>query len=310
MNGAAYEMQAGAAHGITPGAEFSLYNDNLTVAESTPLCVFIVTSAADIGPFTTTLQIKQSSSTISTTLSKTSCVLQTKAGEEEDLLLFSPLDEKLIKLYEALATMMKFYPGKRQIRPVLEREKARLGLSVVNDKKEDKIAFEILDPRLTEYGLTRMPHTVKNDPREIIPILHGAAHFYLHLNRKAKDPLVDTYIEIECDTLVPTNEYDDISKTAILKPTGDNLIRSNVLDVGASNQTMYGFKITNKSGRDLYLNLFYFNNNDFSIGKHCVVRALLRSNPFLILKNNFTNHQQAASSPATPAFLKTAGTSP
>ena len=276
MNGTAYEMQAGAAHGITPGAEFSLYNDNLTISESTPLRVFVVTSAADIRPFTTTLQIKQSSttisSTISSTLSKTSCVLQTKAGEEEDLLLFSSLDEKLIKLYETLATMMKeFYPGKRQIRPVLEREKARLGLSVVNVEKEDKIAFDILDPRLTEYGLTRMPHTVNNDPGEIIPVLHGAAHFYLHLNRKAKDALVDNYIEIECDTLVPTNEYDDISKTAILKPTGDNLIRSNVLDIGASNQTMYGFKITNKSGRDLYLNLFYFNNNDFSIGKHCVV---------------------------------------
>ena len=109
MNGTAYEMQAGAVHGITLGAEFSLYNDNLTIAESTPLCIFVVTSAADIRPFTTTLQIKQSSSTISTTLSKTSCVLQTKAGEQEDLLLFSPLDERLIKLYGLVATIYIMY---------------------------------------------------------------------------------------------------------------------------------------------------------------------------------------------------------
>lgn len=167
--------------------------------------------------------------------------------------------------------MKDFYPGKRQIHPVLEREKARLGLSIVDDEKEEKIAFDILDPRLMAYGLMRMPHMVNNDPREIIPVLHGAAHFYLHLNRKAKDALVDTYIKIECKTLVPTNEIHHNSKEAILKPTGNNHIHSNVIDIVSSNQTMYGFRITNKSGRDLYLNLFYFNNNDFSIGKHCVV---------------------------------------
>ena len=268
MNGTAYEMQAGAAHGITPGAEFSLYNDNLTIDESTPLCVLVVTSAADILPFTTTLEIKQSSSTISTTLSQTSCVLQTKAGEQEDLLLFAPLDENLTKLYENLATMMKeVYPGKRQIRPVLEREKARLGLSIVGDK----IAFDILDPRLTAYGMTRMPHMVNNDPGEIIPVLHGAAHFYWHLNREAKNALVDTYVKIECNTLEETDEYDSFSGSAILKPTGDNHIHSNAIEVVSSDKTTYGFKISNHSGRDLYVNLFYFNNNDFSIGKHFVV---------------------------------------
>jgi hypothetical protein len=267
MKGAAYEMQAGAVHGITPGAEFSLYNNNLTIDESTPLCVLVVTSAADILPFTTTLQIKQSSSTISTTLSKTSCVLQTKAGEQEDLLLFAPFDEKLIKLYESLATTMKeVYPGKRQIRLVHEREKARLGLSI----EGDKIVFDNLESGLTEYGMTRMPHTVNNDPNDIIPVLHGAAHFYWHLHKEAKHALVDTQIVIECNTLQLTNEFDS-SDTEKLKSTGDNLIQANGIDIVASEQTEYGFKITNKSTSDLYLNLFYFNNNDFSISKHCVV---------------------------------------
>ena len=188
--------------------------------------------------------------------------MQTKAGEAEDLLLFAPLDENLLRLYETLATMMKeFHPGKRQIRPVLGKEKARIGLSIV----DKRIAFDILDPRLAEYGLTRMPHTVANDPQEIIPVLHGAAHFYWHLNREVKDSLVDTSIDIECKTLIPTSDYDSSGK-AIVKPTGDNHLQLGVIDVVASDRTMYGYKITNNSARDLYINAFYFDNTDFSIG--------------------------------------------
>jgi hypothetical protein len=212
-----------------------------------------------ICPFTTTLKIKGTSSAI--TLSTTSCVLQTKAGAPEDLLLLAPLDEKLLILYETLATMMKeSHPGKRQIRPVLEKEKARLGLSIV----DNKIAFDIFDSRLAEYGLTRIPHTVANDPKEIIPVLHGAAHFYWHLNREVKDALVDTCIEIECKTLTPTRDR-DASGHLIYKPTGDNHLQGGVIDVVASDRTMYGYKITNESDRDLYLNAFYFDNTDFSI---------------------------------------------
>jgi hypothetical protein len=261
MKGSAYEMQAGSAHGVTVGSEFGLYNDSLTIDDSPSLCVFVVASAANIGPFTTTLQIKYTSGGAVTTLSATSCVLQTKAGEAEDLLLFSPLDENLLRLYETLAKMMKeFHPGKRQIRPVLEKEKARLGLSIV----DNRIAFDVLDPRLVEYGLTRMPHTVANDPQEIIPVLHGAAHFYWHLNREVKDALVDTSIDIECKTLIPTSDYDSSGK-AILKPTGDNHLQIGVIDVVASDRTTYGYKITNNSDRDLYINAFYFDNTDFSI---------------------------------------------
>ena len=44
----------------------------------------------------------------------------------------------------------------------------------------------------------RMPRTVANNPQEIIPVLHGAAHFHWHLNREVKDAIVDTSIDIEC----------------------------------------------------------------------------------------------------------------
>ena len=113
MNGTAYEMQAGFAYGVTEGSEFGLYHDSLTNHDSPSLCVFVVASAADIGPFTTTLQIKCTSSTAVTALA-TCCVLQAKAGEPEDPLLFAPLDKNLLILYLTLASMMKeFHPGKR-----------------------------------------------------------------------------------------------------------------------------------------------------------------------------------------------------
>ncbi|EDR13903.1 uncharacterized protein LACBIDRAFT_321574 [Laccaria bicolor S238N-H82] len=263
MKDSEYEMQAGSAHGVTEGSEFSLYNDSLAIDDSSSLCVFVVASAADIRPFTTTLTRREPSAAV-TPLSPTSCVLQTKAGEPEDLLVFASLDERLIRLYETLATMMQeLHPGKRQIRLVKEKEKARLGLSIV----DNRIAFDNFDSRLAEYGLTqtRMPHTVANDPKEIIPVLHGAAHFWWHLNREVKNTLVDTHIAIECNILKPTGDH-DISGKPILKATGDNLLQPDgVIGVVASEETMYGYKITNESKRDLYINAFYFDNTDFSI---------------------------------------------
>ena len=111
----------------------------------------------------------------------------------------------------------------------------------------------------------RMPRTVANNPQEIIPVLHGAAHFHWHLNREVKDALVDTSIDIECKTLIPTSDYDSSGK-ANLKPTGDNHLQLSAIDVVASDRTMYGYKITNNSTRDLYINAFHFDTTDFTIG--------------------------------------------
>ena len=263
MNGAEYEMQAGTAHGITQGAEFSIYDSDIAATSpSNQLGILVAESTADIRPFTTMLKLK-GSTTIPIPLSKSSCVLQIKAGEEEDLLFFAPLDEKLILLYDVLANRMKdLRTGRRRIRPVLEREKARLGLSIVGER----IAFDIFDPLLVGFGLTQMPRTVANYPQDIVRVLDGAAHFYWHLNRELKDALVDTAINIECNVLKPSDTYDD-SGYPILKPAEDNLFQLGVIDIVASADTMYGFKVTNNSDRDLYVNLFYFDNTNFSISK-------------------------------------------
>ncbi|EDQ99073.1 uncharacterized protein LACBIDRAFT_317679 [Laccaria bicolor S238N-H82] len=96
----------------------------------------------------------------------------------------------------------EFHPGKRQIRPVLEKEKARLGLSIV----DNIIAFDILDPRLAEHGLTGMPHTVANNPQEIVLVLHGAAHSYWHLNHEINAFYIDnTDFSIETIYQSPTS---------------------------------------------------------------------------------------------------------
>ncbi|EDR05436.1 uncharacterized protein LACBIDRAFT_329722 [Laccaria bicolor S238N-H82] len=151
---------------------------------------------------------------------------RTTAGEAEDLLLFAPLDGKLLALYETLA-----------------------------------MAFDILDPHLAEHGLTRMPHPVENNL---------AARFYWHLNCEVKDALVNIYTYIECMTLKPTSDYDS-SGNAILKPTGDNLLQLVVIDVVASDRTMYGYKITNNSARVLHIYSFYFDNSNFSFGNFKII---------------------------------------
>jgi hypothetical protein len=260
MKGSRYELQAGSAQGITKGAEFTVYKDSASTSDPNSLGVLIVKSDSDIHVFSTFLTPKIDNAPIS--LSKSSCALQSKAGEAEDLVILAPLDEKLLSLYEATANDMKEAdPARRKIRFVKDGKEAKLGLSL---DSSGRVAFDILDPRLTIYGINRMPHTVQNEAKSITPVLNAAAHFHWYLSREKKDALVDTSVSFEFFKLSMGDEY-DFSGNAILEPVGDNLYQDSVVRLVASETDMYGFKVTNNSVRDLYLNAFYFDNSDFSI---------------------------------------------
>jgi hypothetical protein len=260
LKGSRYELQAGSAQGITKGAEFTVYKDSASISDTNSLGVLVVKSDSDIHVFSTFLTPKIDNAPI--TLSKSSCALQSKAGEAEDLVILAPLDEKLLSLYEAIANDMKAAdPARRKIRFVKDGKEAKLGLSL---DSSGRVAFDILDPRLTIYGINRIPHTVQNEAKSITPVLNAAAHFHWYLSREKKDALVDTSVSFEFFKLSPRDEY-DISGNAILEPVGENLYQDSVVRLVASETDMYGFKVTNNSVRDLYLNAFYFDNSDFSI---------------------------------------------
>lgn len=260
MKGSRYELQAGSAQGVTKGAEFTVYKDSASISDPNSLGVLIVQADFDIHVFSTFLTPKTPNAVIP--LSKSSCALQSKAGEAEDLVILAPLDEKLLSLYEAIAKEMKEAdPARRKIRFVKDGKEAKLGLSL---NSSGRVAFDILDSRLTIYGINRMPHTVENKVKSIMPVLNAAAHFHWYLSREKKDALVDTSISFEIFKLSMGDEY-DFSGNAILEPVGENLYQDSVIRLVSSEEDMYGFKVTNNSVRDLYLNAFYFDNSDFSI---------------------------------------------
>ena len=260
MNGSRYDLQAGFAQGVTKGAEFTVYKDSASISDSNSLGVLVVQSDLDIHVFSTFLTPKIANSVIS--LSKSSCAMQSKAGEAEDLVILAPLDENLLSLYEAIANDMRAAdPARRKIRFVKDGKEAKLGLSL---DSSGRVVFDVRDPRLTIYGINRMPHTVENKAKSIMPVLNAAADFYWYLSREKKDALVNTSVSFEFFKLSMGNEY-DFSGNAILEPVGENLYQDSVIRLISSEDDMYGFKVSNNSVRDLYLNAFYFDNSDFSI---------------------------------------------
>ena len=235
--------------------------------DTRPLGTLIVQSHSDIQIFSTILTPKSSKAVIS--LTKSSCALQSKAGKAEDLVIFAPLDEKLLPLFEDVADAMQAAdPARRKFRFVEDKDEAKLGLSLTSS---GKIAFDVLDSRLTIYGIKRMPHIVDNKVKSIMPVLNAAAHFHWYLSREKKDALVDTKISFKFYKLASGSEYDE-SGNAIMQPVGKNLYQDSVVRLVASTTNMYGFEVKNDSARDLYLNAFYFDNTDFSI---CTPRCVL-----------------------------------
>ena len=244
-----------------------MYKDSSSISDTRPLGTFVVRSDSDIKIFSTILTSKSPKAVIS--LTKSSCALQSKAGTAEDLVIFAPLDEKLLPLFVEVAKVMQAAePGRRKFRFVENKDEAKLGLSLTSS---GKVAFDVLDSRLTIYGIKRMPYTIDNEAKSIMRVLNAAAHFHWYLNREKKDALVDTFVSFEFYKLAPSGKY-DISGNAIMEPVGKNLYKDSVIRLIASPTDMYGFKVMNNSIRDLYLNAFFFDNSDFSI---CTPRSVL-----------------------------------
>ena len=170
-----------------------MYKDSSSISDTRPLGTLIVQSDSNIQIFSTILTPKSPNAVIP--LTKSSCALQSKAGKAEDLVILAPLDEKLLPLFEEVADAMQAAdPGRRKFRFVEDKDEAKLGLSLTSS---GKIAFDVLDSRLTIYGIKWMPYTINNKVKSIMSVLNAAAHFHWYLSREKKDALVDTSVSFE-----------------------------------------------------------------------------------------------------------------
>lgn len=266
-------MDAGSAHGVSAGAEFAVYADeNAILIPSLALGTLAVKKEC-IALFQTIMALPDGRKQFEVT--RSAVALQTKLGEQEDFTLHVALKEELLSVFEAVTVEMQA-PGPERVKiSLVGREQAKL--EVVREGKE--LYFTILDKRVTEHGLQRMPFPVIPEIDAIRPVLRAAARFYWHFNRNSESETgaqpfqSNAEIGVEFFELHASLTELDENGDEILKPHSNptNLYDGRkidiIVDADEEVQTMYGMRITNNTAHDLYPGVFYFSNGDLSIGE-------------------------------------------
>ena len=244
----------GSARGISLGAEFEVFKDQ----DSGQLLGIVVVSK--LRPFSTLLYAKETKFD----LEGDGVARQTSVGSKEHVLRIYVADEGL----KALVMNIEKDPRHRIIQPV-EQHQAEFGMAL----EDGKVVFDIFDPLVKKYGLTRMPFNLEPTLADITPVLHAADHFYWHLRRAPgtesdAEEALSNFIEIE----VAEMEHDGISYDddfePIMSPTEAGWKSGKEFDLQIEDRgTIYGWKIINKSDKALYPALFYFDSSDWSISE-------------------------------------------
>ena len=244
----------GTARGISMGAEFEVYHQ-----DSGHLLGIVV--ASELSPFSTTLYAKEARFA----LEGDGVALQTSTGTEEHVLRIHVADEELKTLVKKIE---RTDPNHRIIQ-LVERDQAEFGMAL----EDGKVVFDIFDPLVTKYGLTRMPFTLEPTLETISPVLRAADHFYLHLRRTPKveddtEKGLANYVEVEVAEMEHDGTTYDDNLEPVLSPSGAGWKRGKEFDVQIIDSgTIYGWKIINKCSVALYPALFYFDNSDWSISE-------------------------------------------
>jgi len=63
--------------------------------------------------------------------------------------------------------------------------------------EDGKLVFDVLDRRVTQHGLARIPLSVDYTPDSLSALLSAAAHYYWYLNRTKGRRQIANRVEIE-----------------------------------------------------------------------------------------------------------------
>ena len=256
-NGDQYVMQAGAAHGVTNGAEFTVYQESEFPPRTPPLGSLVV---CQISAFTSTLSLPPGGTRFA--LPQPTYALQSKAGVEGFRLHVAP-DETLTDLCATLAQETQYADSAHTKIMLVEKERAEMDIGI----EDELVVFNIRNPLVTQFGLVRMPFQIRPHVGEVCPVIRAAAHYYWHLRRTNKKAPFENQVRIEFMRLKQDEEDFDENFNLITRPDGPNLNMGGVVDIVVDKDAMYGIKITNDTPLTLYPSLFYFDNSDLSISE-------------------------------------------
>jgi len=250
-----YLLQAGDAHGITAGAEFSVHPDYDTTSH--PLGTLVVQK---ISSLTSVLQRKPMDKPFE--IPHSACAVEIRKGNHKSvrvtIVVEDGLKEKLLK-----------YHGNELGGVMLVGEKGEADLKLV--QHNDAVGFEILEKQCVDLGMTRTHYRPGSSLAIITRILQHAAHFYLHLRRSNKETKVSLASKVTCE-LIPVRRRRNVDGLIEYTPEKDQTEVGNIhpggliSNVSVGNGFLYGIKITNNHPRlAIFLWVFYFNQSDFSI---------------------------------------------
>jgi hypothetical protein len=242
-------MEAGAVHGITEGAQFSVHKNR--ESQATQLGIIV---ARQTDPFATRLDI------ISDTahLPEEGYALQTRVGIKERLRLhvYANAPPSLIETLQKTASSSQDFL-------LVGEEEAELSFTL----EQEGVVVNILDSFIAALGLTRMPFYIEPNADAISNVINAATHFHFYFRQKSKIQALHGKIDVIFTEVVQSKEeYDDYLQP-VIQPIGPNLNYENIVDLQVQSDKMYGVKITNNSDMALYASLFFFDNSDLSISK-------------------------------------------
>ncbi|KAF8436573.1 caspase domain-containing protein [Boletus edulis BED1] len=250
QKGGIYAISAGLAHGVSPGMEFALYDSRKHILDIVP-----VDARFSINNFTTTITPPLPLTNVS--FAKLNPVWEIPLYTDPR----GPLSSTLKTLLRGTASTQRFR--------LVEAEDAKLEVAMENNR----VVFKVLDERLRRFGLTELPY--KATIESVARIFGAAARYCWFLDLAKEHDETSDNPEVAVDFYRLGKAYDD-DGNPILSPDGrefwhrDRISRdgSDAVDLTADPDIYYGFKITNKTPWDLYLNAFMFNGSCFSINAY------------------------------------------
>ncbi|PVF92198.1 hypothetical protein CPB86DRAFT_227086 [Serendipita vermifera] len=239
-------VRAGAAHGVTDGAEFTLFRSR---DKNTP----------PLGTFP--IKILKASTAILDRVDSTSIdlpvfALQTKVNTNDALRVHFTNKPGMYETRQMI--IQEIDADNSAFEPCLfvDRDQAQVEVDV----EDGRVVFKISNSPVSSLGLSRLPYRVKQQEREVVcNIIRAAAHFERYLNYTSKDSAMQKFIEVEFMRVerIARNIWEPLIPTK-------NLCEHNCVQVVADG-TLYGIKITNNSMAGLYPHLFLFDCSDLSI---------------------------------------------
>lgn len=260
----AYILEAGAADGVADGANFHVYKSE----KVSPKLLLGEVKVSRVGPFQS-----KAEGTSKRARFKSGFAVQIHLGKKEDFTLKINRKCLLEGQLELVNDTFKALSEIKPMPPIIAQTTDRRAAPELELLFEgDGIILGILDRRVTQYGIHRIPHSINCSSEEASLMLQGAAHYYRHLLRAGEPDTHGVLPQIKVEFVLlkesPQSEHGIRPLNSSLQSWEVNIVDQGSIKVIAGENYSYGVKITNNSDIDLYPYLFFFDSSDFQIGMY------------------------------------------